>query len=1058
MIQTNLKECKLNGSFFYIIFFTFFISLYSFAVGDNVFFTKTPAISPDGEKVVFNYESDLWIVSSKGGTAYRLTAMEGEETSPRFSPDGKWIAFSGSRAGNNNVYLIPVNGGEIKQLTFHDSQDNVDSWSWDSSYIYFTSSRYNNFTSFKVNINGGTPVRIFDNFFNTIHNIVEDPDSPALYFNDTWESQIFYSRKKYKGDFNPDIKSYNPETKELVSHTTYRGKDLWHTVDRKGNIYFVSDENSGEFNLFTLKGGKKEQLTNYKSSVKFPQVNANGNKVVFEKDYQVFVYDVASKKTKKVEINLFSDNKLGLFRDFDISSKIFYFDISPDGKKIAFTSRGELFISDIKGKFIKKMNTKPDGRVMEVKWIYDSRTLIYNQTSGGYLNLYKMTSGVETEITSDNFDNRNISLNRARDRAIFLSGKRSVNIIDLKKFKIEKIAEKELWGFYNSTPQFSPDDKYIMFTAYNNFEQDIFITDLKNNTTLNITASGVTETAPFWSPDGKYIFFEANRYNPSYPRGSGMKIYMLPLEKYSGKFRSDEFLKLFEKKEKVFKGPAGNVVKRIKKKEKKVAVKIDFSDMSKRWKQVSPNPGSQANPFVILENGAINVLYTSNHEGKKFSLYNTILKSFEKPKTKKITGADTYGFNIVKGGKKYFTLVKGQIGTIDLIKNKFIPLKMSYKFRKNLRDEFDQMFYETWANLEANYYDEKFHGTNWDEMKIKYGKYLPFIRNRADLRILINDMLGELNSSHLGFTSRGKEERSIWSGRTSETGIVFENLDPFRINRILKNSPVDKKEIELRKGDELVSVNGSKIDPSKNREFYLSNPSVEKEMTLTFKRGLKTFSINIHPGNIRSNKRDLYNEWIDNNQARVDRLSNNRISYIYMKDMGERELANFLIDMNTEAYKKEALILDLRYNRGGNVHDAVLNFLSRKSYLLWKYRGGEYSPQPNFAPSSKPIVLLQNEQSLSDAEMTAAGFKHLKLGKIVGTESYRWIIFTSGKRLVDGSYYRLPSWGCYTLDKKDLEKTGVKPDIYIKNTLKDRLEGNDPQLDKAIEIILKQLK
>jgi tricorn protease len=150
--------------------------------------------------------------------------------------------------------------------------------------------------------------------------------------------------------------------------------------------------------------------------------------------------------------------------------------------------------------------------------------------------------------------------------------------------------------------------------------------------------------------------------------------------------------------------------------------------------------------------------------------------------------------------------------------------------------------------------------------------------------------------------------------------------------------------------------------------------------------------------------------------------------------------------------------LDLRYNNGGNVHDNVLQFLAQKPYLNWKYREGKLTPQPNFGPASKPIVLLINEASLSDAEMTAEGFQTLKLGTIVGTETYRWIIFTSGKGLVDGSFYRLPSWGCYTLEGKDLEIEGVKPDVYVKNTFKDRLENRDPQLDKAIELILGQLK
>jgi tricorn protease len=177
-----------------------------------------------------------------------------------------------------------------------------------------------------------------------------------------------------------------------------------------------------------------------------------------------------------------------------------------------------------------------------------------------------------------------------------------------------------------------------------------------------------------------------------------------------------------------------------------------------------------------------------------------------------------------------------------------------------------------------------------------------------------------------------------------------------------------------------------------------------------------------------------------------------------MKNMGGPELEKFLIDMTQDFYKKDAMILDLRYNTGGNVHDEVLKFLSQRAYLQWKYREGKLTPQSNFAPSDKPIILLTNEQSLSDAEMTAQGFKALKLGKIVGTGTYRWIIFTSGAGLVDGSFIRLPSWGCYSLDGKDIEKTGVDPDILVGMNFEDRINKRDPQLDRAIEEILKQLK
>jgi C-terminal processing protease CtpA/Prc len=177
-----------------------------------------------------------------------------------------------------------------------------------------------------------------------------------------------------------------------------------------------------------------------------------------------------------------------------------------------------------------------------------------------------------------------------------------------------------------------------------------------------------------------------------------------------------------------------------------------------------------------------------------------------------------------------------------------------------------------------------------------------------------------------------------------------------------------------------------------------------------------------------------------------------------MKNMGTGELEQFINDMTLELTNKDALIFDLRYNTGGNVHDEVLKFLSQRTYLQWKYREGKLAPQSNFAPSDKPIILLINEQSLSDAEMTAQGFKGLKLGKIIGNGTYRWIIFTSGIGLVDGSSVRMPAWGCYSLEGKDLEINGVEPDIRIINSFEDKLNGNDPQLDKAIEEILKQIK
>ena len=261
------------------------------------------------------------------------------------------------------------------------------------------------------------------------------------------------------------------------------------------------------------------------------------------------------------------------------------------------------------------------------------------------------------------------------------------------------------------------------------------------------------------------------------------------------------------------------------------------------------------------------------------------------------------------------------------------------------------------------------------------------------------------------------------------------------------------------KGDELVAVNGIKVDKKANREKYFVSPAGRDEIVLRFARPVKgngnsEFDIRLHTmssGDIRSL---LYTEWEDSNRSVVDRLGGGKIAYVHMRDMSPESLNNFLVDMNTYAVHKDALILDLRFNNGGNVHKEVIDFLSQKQHFKWSYRNNQINTHPNVTPGDRPIIVLINERSLSDAEVTSNGIKTLSIAKLVGTETYRWIIFTSGVRLVDGSSVRLPAWGCYSLNGKDLESSGVVPDIYVKNTFKDRLESKDRTIGESNKRII----
>ena len=1032
-----------------------FLTIAMFAQS-NTYFLSNPTLTPDGQTVIFAFEGDLWKASLGDGNATRLTAMQGYETSPRVSPDGKWIAFTGRQYGNGDIYVMSVNGGDVKQITYHSGNDEVTSWSWDSKSIYFNSGRMGQVAGFKVGADGGTPQRVFGNyFFQYDHNLIEHPTSGEIFFNDTWESNNQVQRKRYKGPFNPDIQSYNLKTKQHKKYTTWEGKDFGATIDKNGYVFFISDEENGEYNLCVLVNGLKKNCTKFNSSIKTPQVSANGEKVIFEKDYQLWSYDVKTGNAKKLDISIIRNNVLPKEKDFEVRGNIEEYDISGDGKKLAFVSRGELFVSDVEGKFIQQVNRGNAERVSEVKWLSDNKTLLFNQTAAdGYYNLFTAradSSSTPKQLTSDNRNNRSIVFNKKRTQAVYLSGRDEVRLMDLKTLKSKTIVKDEIWAFQNSDPGFSPNDDYVLFTAKRNFEEDIFVYNIKQGKATNLTNTGVTETGPIWSGDGKYIYFTSQRLRPSYPFGmANARVYRLALEKLDEPYRIDKYNELFkeEKKDTTKKAPPVDTAK---------AIVIDMDLIMERLEQISPAIGAHFLQAVYQKGEKTTVLYTSNHGEGRNALWKTVIEPFEQNKTEKIANTDnSFSYDIVEVSDKLYVLFNGNINKLNLDGNKVDPIAISYTFRRNLSEEFTQMFYEAWAQMEEGYYDDKFHGLDWKKTKDYYKQFLPHLNTRADLRTMLNDLLGELNSSHQGFGTFGADETIALQNQTMETGIIFENDEPYKVKYIARRSVADRKSIDVKPGDVLVKVNDETVNKSMDRNYYFTVPSRDRELRLTFNRNGQMVNIKIHPqATLFTN---LYDEWVDNNQKRVEEKGKGRIAYGYMKNMGQFELDQFVIDMTQELNKKDALIFDLRYNTGGNVHDEVLKFLSQRSYLKWKYREGQLTPQSNFSPADKPIVLLINEQSLSDAEMTSQGFKALKLGKIVGNETYRWIIFTSGIGLVDGSNVRMPAWGCYTLEGKDMEMSGVQPDVLIINSFDDKLNGRDPQLDKAIEEILKQLK
>lgn len=1025
----------------YLCLFLFLVPL-CLKAQSNLYFASQPTLTPDARHIYFCYDGGIWQVPSSGGTAARVTSMAGYQLNPKVSPDGKWLAFSADEQGNNNVYVMPVEGGAIRQLTFHEANDMVSSWSADSRYIYFESNRYNGVTTYRVNIDGGTPERLFSGYFNTVTFLVENPVDGAFYFNEASEGFSSPTRKGYKGANNPDIHSWNPKKKEFKNVTTYIGKDLWPSVDKQGNLFWATDEKNGEYNLATLENGKPQILTDYKTAIHQPQVSLDGSKVVFTKDYTIHLFDVKTGTTTVPPIKVFENNRPDIAVSYGTDGNVSDIDLSPDGKKIAFVSRGRLFVSDTKGLFIQPIPTDPKERVVEVVWAKDNKTIYFTRTKKGWYNIYKISAekpAGEKEVYAPDQAVKGLTVSNDRSMISFVTGSDKIELLYTADDRVEKISDNEFWSFQTYSMSFSLDDKFLAYTAMNLFERDIFICDLKTKKVTNLTNSATVENTPAWSSDGKYLYLTANRYSASFPRGASRSLYRIRLDYSDTPYIMKEYDQLFSTDT-----------------TKKATPPISFNleDIQRRWERVVSS-GMQSS-VRVLKNGDKNyLLYGSNHEGE-WAVYVQELKDFDQQPAKKITGLTSpsgWSFN----GKNLYALQRGSLYSVDLAGASSKKVDLKYNFPQNNRNEFEQMFYEVWALIAANFYDPSFHGVDWNAKQTYYAQFLPHVKSRRDLRSMINDMLGELNSSHLGFSSQGNEERKETTMRTIKTGLMFDDLSPYKVSSILKETPIYTVDQKIKPGDVLTAVNGVPVDPKMNREYYFASSVTMPEITLRFKRGETSYEATLHTTSTPLSQ-NFYTQWEDDCRVRVEKKTNGRVAYHHMRDMGNGSLEKFFIDMSTDAVHKDALILDLRYNNGGNVHNEVLEYLNRKQHFTWQYRDKQSNTHPNVTPGNKPIVVLINERSLSDAEVTSNGIQTLGIGKLIGTETYRWIIFTSGAMLVDGSFCRLPSWGCYNLDGKDMEFAGVAPDIYVKNTFVDRLNGNDPQLDRAIEEIMKDLK
>lgn len=1068
---------------------------------------RFPALNNNGSQIAFSFQGDIWTVPVSGGRATRLTIHEAYEAYPKYSPDGKEIAFSGARYGNNDLFLIPVEGGTPKRLTFHSAGDNISSWTNDGSILFSTNREFNQIERpmevYSISSKGGTEWRVLDAVG------FEPIASPDGRFIALVRGDINpVAREDYRGPSNRDIWLFDTKTKKYSKLVGFETNDVmpqW--IDSK-TILFLSS-NDGTYNIYKITidengkaASKPEQLTKFSDhSIRYLNVSSDGSSLIFERGKGIYISKTSKIDPKEVEVQINADDRFDPFENKTMSNGLTEYAVSPNGKLIAFSVRGEVFVKEADKEKSRSVNLSDSpARDLDVAWLSDTTLVFASDRQDNNYDFYLVKSAdktqpnlfkslkheisrltkTEEDETSPviSGDGKKIAYSRGTDKKQFV-----VADIDASGKLTNERVLIDSWATPSGVA-WSPDNKWIAYSIEDlYFNEDVFIHAADNSSKpVNISMHPRGDSNPFWSADGSKLGFLSSRSGQNAITGGlnfTRDVWFAWLKKDDWeKTKSD-----WDEKEPV-KEPAAAADKPAAAKDSKdekpkegakkeapkvKPIQIDFENIHQRLVQVTNFPGDESN--VVITKDGETFFYVGNSSTSKGGrdLYSV---KWDGKDLKEITkgGSNPGGLTMDKEGKYlYYTKMGGSLTRHDIKGDKAEPLPYSAKLKIDYRAERKQIFEEAWRTIRDGFYDPQFHGNNWNSLKKKYEELCLIASTPNDLRDMFNNMLGELNSSHMGFTAAERAET-----QRETTGLLGAELTPtkdgMKVLRVIPETPADKSTSKLAVDELITAVDGSTFE---NQNFYeLLNNKVDEKTLLTVKgKDGKEREVVIRPTNML--RQQLYQEWVIERKKLVEKYSGGRLGYIHIQGMDYGSFESFERELTAAGYGKDGLLIDVRYNGGGSTTDYLMTILNYKQHAYTIPRGAsdnlerdkkkfrEYYPTGErlvFAAWMKPSIALCNEGSYSNAEIFSHAYKTLGIGKLVGIPTNGSVISTGGKGMVDGSFVRLPMRGWFVKATDKNEELGpAVPDIIVENSVDWTAKGVDEQLKAACDELLKQV-
>jgi len=1039
-------------------------------IGQNSPFVRTPALNSDGTQIAFTYQNDIWLISSDGGQAERLTVNQCSDSRPIWSFDDSRIGFTSDRNGNSDIYSLGIKTGELIRHTFHNSYDVLSDWTANGNLI-FTGNRFlkqieRENDMLKVSEKGGTPQRLIEALG---YNPTISPDGKFIAFE---RGSCRYSREDYRGSANRDIWLYNNEDKSFLQLTTFNGNDYLPRWKDARTLLFISSREKN-YNIFSLEIDDHGQpistiktITNYKEdAVRYYDISDDGNTIAFEKGSDIFIIDKKN-NTKKLNITITKDTHFANTEYKKYSKEISEYAISPNGKYLAFIIHGNVFVKhNSKNITETRQMTFSSAREKDVAWLNDT-TLLFSSDRENQYDLYllqskdKNTSNIyqainiqTVRLTKNKEDDGDIVVSPNHKSIAYTSGNGNMytaNIEDNSLTNKKKLVEG--WSPVSDIT-WSSDSKWLAYSQSDlDGNSEVFIHKADNShNPVNISMYPRSDHSPVWCKDKLVFLSDRNNGNTD--------IWFVWLNENDWLTTKQEW-----KEKEIDTDNQNDTVDNIK---------IDFDNIYNRIEQVTSLPGNEyaleaskdGKTFYFVSNGNDRSSYNADKD-----IYSV---KWDGTELKRLTTGNKRPYGITMSADKknmYLLRSGGKLFKLTPATKKITPLPFAVNMKIDINGEREQIFEEAWRAINNGFYDPNFHNNSWDKLKAKWKPRAMEASTNADFQYCVNWMLGEINASHMGLY--GIKPR--YNTKRVATGMLGIDIKPLEkgveIKKVLKKSPADRKESKLSAGDIITHIDGEEITQKDNYYSYLVNKT-NTRVVLTVVTNNNTREVVIRP--TTSIRNLLYDDWVAERRKLTEKYSNGRLGYIHIRGMNWTSFEEFEREIAVNAYNKEGLIVDVRYNGGGWTTDYLMNILNVKQHAYTIPRGAvddldkehkkfeshyPFGSRLPFYAWTKPSITICNQNSYSNAEIFSHAYKTLGIGTLVGTTTFGAVISTGAKDLVDGSYIRLPFRAWYVKSTGvNMENNGAVPDIEVNNTPDCKAQNIDQQLQSSVEELLKEI-